>query len=137
VNDFNPPPIPDPFQVPTPPTLAERDWKNAPPVIKNWAYPLTWLGIIALPLVMLFPFIDTHESHDRGELIAMTTAYGVALAITVWLNRGLKKGTPAAWTVQFISSILGLCGFPLGTIINGYILSKWSKPEVKAWFGMS
>ncbi|MBV9867085.1 MAG: hypothetical protein JO316_17155 [Abitibacteriaceae bacterium] len=69
--------------------------------------------------------------------IVMAFFYGLLLAVDIWLNRALKQGTPAAWTVQIVLSALGLCGFPIGTLIHGYILSQWFSPETKAWFGLS
>ena len=141
MNDFNQPPIPDPFQrLPQLPSM-QRDWKSAPPIIKGWAYPLTWLSIIIMPLVMLGTFLgagdERGETMSLSEKIVIVFFYGIFWVLSIWLNRAFKKGVRAAWTVQFVGSILGLCGFPIGTMIHGYILSQWSKPEVKAWFGMS
>ena len=136
MNDFNQPPIPDPFQQQPVPQLASRDWKSAPPIVKGWAYPLTWLGIIILPLIIIAAIAGVGDNQSTFERIAAAGLYSVLLAVDIWLNRALKKGTSAAWTVQMIISILGLCGFPVGTLIHGYILSQWFKPETKAWFGV-
>ncbi|MCM2372693.1 hypothetical protein [Aporhodopirellula aestuarii] len=40
----------------------------------------------------------------------------------IWLGLGLRRLSPAARIVASIFSALGLLGFPVGTIINGYIL---------------
>jgi hypothetical protein len=142
MNDYSPAPIPDPFQRPPQMPQTPRDWKNAPSVVRGWAYPLTWLGIIGMAIfigVSLLGYSDPANAQPAPmiERVIEAAVYSVFLAATVWLNYALKKGIAAAWTVQLIFSILGLCGFPLGTAINVYILSQWSKPEVKAWFGLN
>jgi len=136
---FNsPPPIPTPDgQIQTMPasTAARGDWQAAPKIIKGWAYPLTWLAIVLFALFIVVALVS-RDIPVTGKL-GLALLYAVFLAISIWLNRALKKGVQAAWTVQIIVSVLGLLGFPLGTLIHGYILSQWFKPETKAWFGMS
>jgi hypothetical protein len=111
-----------------------KSWENAPKIVKGWAYPLSWLGIIfGVFAVLVGPFVVDEAVPVRAFLVLF---WGAVLALLVWLNRGLKRGTQSAWTVQLILSIVGLLGFPLGTLINGYILSQWSKPEVKWWFDL-
>lgn len=137
MNDFNQPPIPDPFQTTTALPVIARDWQSAPPIVKGWAYPLTWLGIVVFPLLIIAVLATGGNSQSPAEGIAAAVVYGVFFVVTIWLNRALKKGTAVAWTVQIILSVLGLCGFPVGTLIHGYILSQWFKPETKAWFGVN
>ena len=59
----------------------------------------------------------------------------VQLAVSIWLYAGISKGIRSAWTVQIVYSAFGLMGFPLGTLINGYLLSQWFRDDTKAWFG--
>ena len=59
---------------------------------------------------------------------------GILVGVSLWLFRALAQGTPAAWSVGLVFSIIGLAGFPIGTIINGLILYYWVRPETKAWF---
>jgi hypothetical protein len=132
-----PPPIPTPdgHVQPAPAAAPTRvDWQNAPPVVKGWAYTLSWLSIIGCAIFLLVTWFG--EDVEVVEKIVMSVLYGGFFALSIWLNRGLRHGKRAAWTVQLVLSCLGLLGFPLGTMINGYILSHWSKPETKAWFGM-
>src|ERR1043165_8488816 len=119
---FNSPP-----RVPVP-----RDWQSAPKIVKGWSYQLSWLAIVVAVLgIVLVPLGGQLSPAERlGGVIF----YAVLLALYVWLNRALKNGVPAAWTAQMILSILGLIAFPLGTLIHGYILSQWFKPENRAWF---
>lgn len=142
MNDFNQPPIPDPFQQQPVPQLASREWKNAPPIVKGWAYPLTWLAIIGLSIFLLITWIGGNETRSDpvgdGIVKIITSAiYVFFIVFNIWLNGALKKVTSAAWTLQIINSALGLCGFPIGTLIHAYVLSQWFKPEVKAWFGVN
>ena len=111
------------------------DWQTAPVVVKGWVYPLTWLALVVLPIAMIAVlFMPQQSSAERFGLFVL---YAALFGFQLWINRGIKKGTPAIWTVQMILSILGLVGFPIGTLIHGYILSQWFKPETKAWFGRS
>lgn len=138
MNDPNPlPPISSPFGGGTPvqpPALAPKNWADAPKIVKGWAYQLTWLGIITTPF---FIFMSFSEAKDTVEAVITSIIYAAFSGFIIWLNIGLKKGFRGAWTAQFVVSVVGLLGFPLGTIIHGHILSKWSKPDVKAWFGRS
>ena len=135
-----PPPIPTPdgnlSPVQRPDLVINRsDWKSAPPIVRGWAYPLTWLNIVATPVIMLASFADGNSV--SAEKISLSVFLGLLFIFVVWLNRVLKKGAPAAWNGQIVLSIIGLFGFPVGTLINVYILSQWFKPETKAWFGRS
>jgi hypothetical protein len=47
---------------------------------------------------------------------------------------GYWMGYPWAWWVGLILSIIGLIGFPIGTIINAIIIYYLTRPHVKAWF---
>ena len=149
-----PPPIPTPDGNFTPvqpqATIMDRsDWKTAPSIVRGWAYPLTWLGIVVLPFAML----GTMALISRAGIIAvLLLAFFVALfAADIWLNQNFKKGAPAAWVLQIVLSSLSVLSLPIslltrggnpigsivGFLIHGYILSQWFKPETKAWFGRS
>jgi len=131
------PPIPSPFQPPAAVANAhiQKDWNNALKIVRQWAYPLTWLTIIATPLVILAIFVGEDMAHYTLplKLIAAFICL-IQFIFYIWLNRALKRGAPVAWNVQMVFSVLGLCGFPVWTFINIYILSHWSKPETKVWF---
>ena len=163
----NQPPISDPFYTPpapgkpsalntpgenapgsyAPPGVApvQREWKDAPSIVKGGAYPLAWLAIVIIPLVMIAVLAGVSDDSGRGNLPGSDPVergvylviFGVLLGINIWLNRALKRGASAAWVVQIIISVLGLLSFPVGTLIHGYLLSQWFKPETKAWFGRS
>lgn len=135
----NRPPLPTPdgnVFAPEPTLLPQRgDWKSAPGIVRGWAYVVTWLNIIVTPLLAVVSLVD--EKTDAIEKGIFVFVLALVWIFAIWLNRALKKGTPAGWTGQIIFSILGLLSFPIGTAIHGYILSQWFKPETKAWFGKS
>ncbi|HEX8833254.1 MAG TPA: hypothetical protein VF719_03600 [Abditibacteriaceae bacterium] len=138
MDPFTTPPLPTPDgQTRTTPvaTIERGDWKSAPPVVKGWAYPLTWLSIIIFGMILIASLFTNDRS--ISDKVGGTVVCGIILAISIWLNQALKKGVRAAWTVQIIASAFGVLGFPVGTLIHGYILSQWFKPETKAWFGMN
>ncbi len=149
-----PPPIPTPDGnlpplQPRDMTMNRSDWKTAPSIVRGWAYPLTWLGIVILP----FAILGTMALISRaGAMAILLLSFFVALfAADIWLNRNFKKGTPAAWTLQIVLSSLSIIGLPIslltrggnpiggvvGFLIHAYLLSQWFKPETKAWFGKS
>ncbi len=138
MNDPYRPPIasPDGNVAPLPPASTVRgDWKSAPKIVRGWAYPLTWLGIIILPFILAGSLLSGNAS--GAARVGVAVLYGILLGGDIWLNRALRTGNRAAWTGQIVLSCFGLLGFPLGTAIHAYILSQWFKPETKAWFGQS
>lgn len=149
-----PPPIPTPDgNIPpsqnSTPFGSRSDWQNAPSVVRGWAYPLTWLGIVVLPIVGIATLALVGRTGGAGVLMLLFLA--ALFAANVWLNRNLKKGVAAAWVVQTVLSgfivlssaltLLSRGGNPVGGLIgaaiHAYILSQWFKPETKAWFGRS
>lgn len=114
-----------------------RTWSNAPAGVRN-ARALAWLGVIVYGFFFIFALMALFSgglNGAAGSSIFMMI-FALFFPFYIWLLSALKKGVRAAYSVQMILSILGLLGFPLGTIINGYILYQWSRPETKAWFGV-
>jgi hypothetical protein len=136
MNDPTHPPVPSPLDPPLEAgePAVRGEWKDAPKVVKAWAYPLTWLSIVLLPLVILAVMLNS-DAGNLAERIGQAVLYFLLWAVAIWQNGALKRAAPSAWITQIILSVIGLLGFPLGTIINGYILSQWFQPETKAWFG--
>jgi hypothetical protein len=125
-------PIPAPDALQTVVVANREDWQNAPIVIRGWAYTIAFLGMLAGAVMSVMGlFNDDSMAEKAGGLIFCILFFAGML----WQRTGLRRGTGAAWTVQIVLSALGLLAFPLGTLVHGYILSKWFKPEVKAWFG--
>lgn len=145
---FRPPiPTPDGRSAPMPPPVyGPGDWQGAPPVVKGWAYPLTWLGIVLQPFILIGLFAaGSILGRTQIPLIFITC---VLLAMQIYLNRTLKKRVPTAWNAQIALSI-GVIVFQtwsiatngsrsaasiVGILIHVYILSQWFKPDVKTWF---
>ena len=102
---------------------------------------LAFVGMVFTPLLILMGIFGLASSpRVQASLpynITLLTFYFLLFAASAWLRFALKKAVPAAWTVQLVLSCLGVLGFPIGTLIHGYILSQWFKPETKAWFGKS
>jgi hypothetical protein len=115
-----------------------RTWSNAPSGVRS-ARALAWLATIITGFMLIFAVCMLVS----GELLKMGIAgvlvfglYSVFFPFYVWLLVGLKRGTPAAYWVQLVIAVIGLVGFPIGTLIYAYILYLWFKPETKAWFGV-
>jgi hypothetical protein len=118
-------------------TNSGRTWDNAPRGVRD-ARTLAYLGLLGsgllvIVLVWLLMSGGFHEGFT-GSLILFV--YALFFPLYIWLLIGLKRGTKAAYYVQLLVAILGLTAFPVGTLINGYILFKWFRPETRAWFGV-
>ena len=115
-----------------------RTWSNAPSGVRD-ARALAWLGLLGSTLMLILTIIALTSPDFRKELglnVIIEIVYSFFFPLYVWLLIALKRGVRAAYYVQMIVAIIGLIGFPLGTLINGYILYKWFRPETKAWFGI-
>lgn len=51
-----------------------------------------------------------------------TLVYAALAVLMFWLGRGLRRLSPSVRIVAAVLSGIGLIGFPVGTLINGYIL---------------
>jgi hypothetical protein len=146
----HPSPIPPPGQPMTfpapnyggqegPAWVGERVWKEAPQIVKSArtvAKFLIFLSIlVVLSACLMISDPKTPESAIAGWVVMVF--YGGMGITCIWLLFGLKRGYPAAWTVQMVLSIVGLLMFPIVTLISILILVNWFKRETKAWFGLS
>ena len=114
-----------------------RTWTNAPSGVRS-ARALAWLGAFfsgILAVVFLFLLFSGGLKVVNINIVNMVI-YSIFFPIYVWLLSGLKSGVKSAYYVQLVISIIGLINFPIGTLINGYILYLWMRPETKAWFGV-
>lgn len=127
------PPIASPQGAPGVPAVVDspKNWKTAPVVIRGWAWQIAALSAAFWALVF-FGILgaDAPIPNKIGGAIFAALIIGA----NVWLLKAFKTRQKAAWNLQIVLSILGLFGFPLGTLIHGYILSQWFKPQTKAWF---
>jgi hypothetical protein len=94
---------------------------------------LYWLGcfLALLTFIALVVGVASSRSEIAGGLMSsLPTAIGL-LFISVMYGAagfGLRKLKPWARIVATIVSVIGLIGFPIGTLISGYILYLlWSK----------
>ena len=55
-------------------------------------------------------------------MAGMSVFYAAMAGLFLWVGHGLRRLNPAARTVAAVLSGIGLIGFPVGTLINGYIL---------------
>jgi hypothetical protein len=59
-----------------------------------------------------------------------------ASAYFVFLGIGLLKGWKAAWYGQIVMSVIGLTGFPVGTVLNAVILFLLFRRNTRGYFGV-
>lgn len=74
------------------------------------------LGAVSLML----PLMSKAESLGSGLIIG--PIYIVLGVVSVIVGRGLRALKPWARTTSIVFAFIGLLGFPIGTLINGYIL---------------
>ena len=128
----NPAPIPYPEALPESNLPTGGNWSTAPIVIRGWSYQLALLSMFA---TILFCVVNGFGNDPLGEKIFVSVVMVFVFAFFFWLRKAIRQGAKGAWVSQIVLSGLGLLAFPLGTLVHGYILSQWFKPEVKAWFG--
>ncbi len=58
----------------------------------------------------------------------------VTLVLAIWIGLSLLKGKKFAWYVQVAFSVLGLFGFPIGTILNAVILLFFFQHSTRDYF---
>lgn len=86
------------------------------------AYLGGFMTLIMLVAVVLIPLFQQQEFQDLGLMIVLLVVYGFFSFVSYYLGRGLRNLDPKVRTGVTIFSVLGLLGFPFGTLINGYIL---------------
>ena len=58
----------------------------------------------------------------------------ISLLYFLFIGAGLLNGKTLAWYLQIAMSILGLLGFPIFTILNGFILFSFFRAPVREYF---
>lgn len=111
--------------------------RDAPQIVRSirWLYGLA----IFVGLCLLLMAVGVASS-GRPFAVPVGSIFLFALcelALSSWLMWAVPQGNPAAYYVQMGLSALGLFGVPIGTILHGWILYAWTRPETKAWFGVS
>lgn len=82
---------------------------------------------------------DANASMTYGlnfVLGAMAVLSFLACAYLIFLGVGLLKGSKGAWYGQVALSVIGLVGFPVGTLLNGAILVLLFRRDSRDFFGV-
>lgn len=86
-------------------------------------YYLGGAGLTLIGMVMLVSAVSgTAPGRDKPETIGIGVFMMVLAAGQIWVGTGLRRLRGWARIPTGILSGIGLLGFPLGTLINGYIL---------------
>ncbi len=104
-------------------------------VLAVWSGFSALLGVVLgiASLAMAFGMFDVDAS--LGSLaIATAIAFGLGAALSAAQAWGLWRLRSWARTLTIVLGVIGLLGFPVGTIVNGIILWYLFQPHVKAAF---
>lgn len=71
---------------------------------------------------LLAAFLGANEVESRASLVGMLAVYTPLGALSIFVGRGIRQLAGWARTAVTVLSVIGLLGFPIGTLINGYIL---------------
>ena len=99
---------------------------------------LAVLYFIQSGIFFSFPFIlammtDIKAADVFANMVCFAPILLLGL-IPLGIGVGMIKGVGAARIIALIFAIIGLIGFPVGTIISIIMIIYLRKPEVKAWF---
>ena len=82
---------------------------------------LYYLGTIGLGIVGIVNLLDFNTNNLGLALLISASALGLA-ALYYWIGSGLRALRSNVRIVAGVFAALGLLSFPVGTLINGYIL---------------
>lgn len=91
------------------------------------------IGFLTTRLTETYPGMNV----SMGFNVIFSIIFAVCFAFFIfylWLGIGLLRGQKLAWYFQIGLSIVGIFGFPMGTIMNGTILVFFFLPSVRNYF---
>ncbi|MBW2714153.1 MAG: hypothetical protein JRC77_10440 [Deltaproteobacteria bacterium] len=103
--------------------ILRKDYLNHEASIQSVGI-LYYLGFLMFVIILITMLVAPKDSELGSDLQIATTLLGggVLCFITVWIGRSLRKLKAQARIPVLLTSLVGLINFPLGTLINGYIL---------------
>lgn len=118
-----PPPPPSATTAPPPPTVSPVERPTG----------VTILGVLAViaGILQILSGILLAFLFDSGGIVVLFLIIAIFYFITGWGLLNLKKWS---WYIALILSIIGLVGFPVGTIISVIVL--WYLWKTRNYFGL-
>ncbi len=107
------------------------------------------LGIAVTVLIFgnvmgIYEFVTrqiTQLSPQANLSLGLNVLFGMLFAVSLffalfylWIGIGLLKARKIAWYFQVALSVIGLIGFPFGTILNTVILVLFFQSPVRSYF---
>ena len=128
-------PPPSETTAPPPPPQPTTTYQPPPPTISPGERPsgITILGVLAViaAILQIVSGIILALIFDSGGIVVLFLIIAIFYFITGWGLLNLKKWS---WYVALILSIIGLLGFPIGTVISLIVL--WYLWKTKTYFGV-
>ena len=107
-------------------TPATRDWNPRQDVTRhadttaNIHRTLAWFyGVLGVAIAAIFVLSGTHE---WGVVTGVIALFGAVVAVHATLAIGARHRNDAAKVGSVIVGVLMLFGFPIGTIVGGYLI---------------
>lgn len=86
-------------------------------------------------VTLVFATVSADVVSGGGGFVGITSIFYVAMTAAFWwIGLGLRRLNPAVRIWAIILSAIGLLGFPIGTLINGYVLWLVSGRKAKYIF---
>lgn len=110
-----------------------RQYLNHEASIRSVGCLYVWGGIFALVVagigVLSLPFVffmgegeATEAMGGAGFVVIVILLYGGLGALNYWLGKGLRQLDPKVRTLATVLFVIGLIGFPVGTMLSLYFL---------------
>jgi hypothetical protein len=84
----------------------------------SWLY---GLGVMSISLVM-FAILRINRTGNDLSVFGIAAVLGIALAVSAYVTVYIRRFSRNARIAATVLSVIGLLGFPMGTLLNGYIL---------------
>lgn len=113
---------------------ANGKWADAPNAVKAGLA----LDIVFVVIGAFFFLNGSMALRSPDGLVACLISSfmgGTYIVVGLWLFNAVRWGEKGAQSAQISLAILGICCFPVGSILAAMVFAGKGKAEVKAWYG--
>jgi hypothetical protein len=131
-----PPPDPAPEPIAEKPAglRANGNWADAPGPVKA-ALALDLLFVAAGVYIFLMGTMALRSPDGLIPCLIASFMGATYILVGIWLWNVTRWGEKGAQNAQVSLAILGICCFPVGSILAAMVFAGKGKAEVQAWYG--